>query len=382
MSALTQICPFCSLHCDDVRQDQGSDALSGQAAECPIAKAAFAGSANRRGRIEAEHCDRDQTLRHAQGLFADVAEPTVLASLVDLATARVLQATVAAGRIRVFVEQSRSESAIRASMVRDGMISGTLGDVRKHADLVWIVGDISATAPRFVDEIVRTKSGPVVHEFAGGVSVDEIAALSAAVETQGRQRDTGRIAGLLESLYGPVRDQSEPDDQIFAARYFAVVLAANAFDDDAALAAAAMLNRSVMKLNEQTRAVIVSLDAAATLRSVSAWSQNRSLQAWDRAANSSALLVSGIRIGGPRTDIVGDGSSGSDESERVAVQIGGIDAGPASATCYLPASIPGVDRDGLVIRGDGSISLPLAGSSTAGGTDLQSAGELLAALLA
>ena len=335
-------------------------------------------------------CDIAQAERHVGELIAKGVEPVVLASLVDLATARVLQSIAADGRIRLFTEQSKSESAIRTSMVRDGMISGTLGDVRRHADLVWIVGDIAATAPRFIDEVIRPGSGPSVHQFAAGATVDEIVAFSVAVETDGQQRSSGRMSGLLDAVYATVN--SDPDsgrsDNPFAVRYLAVVIADNAFDDDAALAVAAILNRAIMKLNEKIRAVVIALDSAATLRSVSAWSQNRSLPVWDSDATAAPLGTAMIRIGNPRPAAADNENADNENADNgstnlVAVQIGGVDPGPESAICYLPASIPGVDRDGFVVRGDGSVSLPLmaAGQQPGDQSMLASAGELLISLL-
>jgi hypothetical protein len=91
----------------------------------------------------------------------------------------------------------------------------------------------------------------------------------------------------------------------------------------------------------------VTLDPAATLRSVCLWTNN-TIPGSASFQNDSEQYFD-IRLGSPLNR----------QSHPADWQIGGVDPGASLAKVFSPASQAGIDHASMMIRGDGSVSLPL-----------------------
>uniref|UniRef100_UPI0011B64B74 hypothetical protein n=1 Tax=Rubripirellula reticaptiva TaxID=2528013 RepID=UPI0011B64B74 len=218
------------------------------------------------------------------------------------------------------VDQTPTMAAMRSTIARDGNISATLGDVKKHADVVWAIGSPETEMPRIWE---RLECEPVSDATVGA---NELADRIFAV------RNNSTSIG--------------PDAQsIASAKYLAIVIGSSAFLPGEEIATAELLVKWVIDRNRETksgsqRAVLLAIDPAATLRSVVGWQTNERLKP----------------TSGPVDLRIGDANSATYPAK---LQIGGIDPGTELAESYVVAPIPGIDFDDAVIRGDGTVTLPL-----------------------
>lgn len=329
------VCPLCPLHCDDVRIDV--DGVM-EANGCPIVAAvpSLAVSPPDRGSF---------------AILDDLKTPIrVVTSGVDLTTARQLSRWQAAGKIDLKIESDPSIEALLQTASRDGIVSATLADVATHADLVWMIGRVDQTWPRLAEKLRLDADGSIatrVKRFEQWTA-DELACFAAAIESgEVSCSATGELARHLDAW--------------MSSEYAAILIGPGAFVRGEESLSATMLARLVRQRNTKKRAVLLTLDAATTLRSVCLWSSNTSPEATADVHCDSGF---GIRIGSPLDS----------SSPAANVQMGGADPGPEQATIYRGSSIAGLHRPGMVIRGDGSVSLPLAAAVK---TDLRSEIDLM-----
>ncbi|EGF27107.1 molybdopterin-binding domain-containing protein [Rhodopirellula baltica] len=326
MSELSRVvCPLCPLHCDDVVVNaDGSVRANG----CEIAESA--------GSLV------NQVARTDEAILARIAackQPIrVITSGVDLVAARQLVQWQSDGVIEVEIESDPSLQAIGTVTRRDGIVAATLSEVVTHADLVWLIGEVDPAWPR-LEEKLRLES-----------------AVSSATHGKRQvkrwERWTADFAGRMHHAIEHLDTTEEGSEfqtrgkHFHESSYAAIVIGPGAFDADEAEMTAAMVARITRRRNESARCVCVTLDPAATLRSVHAWQTNESL----------ASIVSDSETDStPVIRLVGIGHRMSDD-RSVDLQIGGCDPGVEHAKAFMPAS-PWADS--MVIRGDGSVTLPL-----------------------
>ncbi|MCO8121936.1 hypothetical protein NHH03_09330 [Stieleria sp. TO1_6] len=344
MSASTMTCPFCPLGCDDVTLN-GSQ--RGVDVACEIAVRQFHAALNpplpRLGDQTLDALDWERIETQLQ--LSD--RPVVECGAATIEEAKRLESLASAGLIRIHLSGNPADVAVAQTAGRDGFLATTLGDLFFHADLVWVIGDVSASLPRLTQRITAAAVPMVstaqlslaaltaLHGFTGGQSDANPA------ESESNERDS------LVRLFQRLRSSC----------YCAIVIGDLPFQEGTEVIASEMLQRLLHRWNETSattdqvgsstsnRFRWLQMDAQQSLRSVLRWRHNQlcSLQ-W--AAPESVE----IRLG--------DSTVGC---AAVQVQIGGPDPGPEGAMCYLPAGIPGVHQAATKIRGDGSVTLPLLG---------------------
>ncbi len=315
------VCPLCPLHCDDVRIDEDG-VLEGNG--CPIVAAASV--------VKLPSPDRGGIT-----ISRDSSGPLrVVTTGVDLTTARQLARWQAAERIDLTIESDPSIEALVQTASRDGIVSATLADVATHADLVWMIGGVDQAWPRIAEKLrlEETGSGGKHVRRSEQCTADEFSHFADSI---GNASATSPATGAL----------ANHADAWLSSEYSAILIGPRAFLSGEESLSATMLARLVRLRNARKRSVLLTLDAAATLRSVCLWSSNTSPES---TADSSDDAAFDIRIGSPL----------GIDSPAAKVQIGGVDPGPELAVAYRACSIAGLHRPGMVIRGDGSVSLPLA----------------------
>ncbi|QDT03396.1 hypothetical protein K227x_17780 [Rubripirellula lacrimiformis] len=331
------VCPFCPLNCDDL-----TVAANGQTdSDCPIAEQgfSFAMAAPPAPRIGSDPASPDDVHRLASTWFAKQDRVRIATASTPLSTSRTLATMVADSRIELFVDETPSQSALRTAVARDGNVSATLGDVKKHADLIWTIGDVSGQMPRLWQRLSRSpSSGDLTTDRSGPTP----ARLSHASMGANQFAD---IAFAIRSGSTPDASQADLIQSIQSAGYLAIILAPDAFDAGQELTTAEWIVKWTIQQNQKQesrsrRVVLVGMDAATTLRSVVGWHTNQRLTA--------TMTNVDIRLGNA---IAG--------AQPAKLQIGGVDPGPELAHAYVPAGIAGVHHPDAIIRGDATVTLPL-----------------------
>lgn len=297
------VCPFCPMHCDDVRF--GPD---GQVSvDCQIARSGFAAAVGPAvHRIGARKVTAEEAIENARACLTSLAKPSVSCSGATLGLARPLAGLSAGDRIDLSLETTPALAALGTAASREGFIAATLGDVKKHADLIWVIGNVADQTPRLAEHFPPDADVRSLAPF----SIDDVAALA-----------------------------MRPDDETFgAARYVAIVLAHDAFDADESLVVAQWWSKLIVRANRHRRVVQLVMDPSQTIRSVAGWTSNQSLAASERPTD----VRFGNSVGG-----------------HARLQIGGIDPGPELADAFVATTVPGIHRRDAVIRGDGAVTLGL-----------------------
>ncbi len=327
-------CPLCPLHCDDVRVSDTGDLI---ADHCSIVDEFNSSSPS---------SDREPTtLDSAKRLSGDNGKRWRLVTTgVDLATARQLSDWQRDGQIDLTIESDASIQAILEVISRDGIVSATIADVATHADLIWTFGRVDEAWPRLMQKICQGPRGDANENVCrfGECSADSLSQFAAATRP-----DSGSVSNVSAETSGPAGQIARWS----SSKYTAILVGPGAFAPGEESISAAMLCRLVRLRNADSRCVLVTLDSAATLRSVCLWKTNESPSS---IAPDNTDVTFDIRLGSPLNR----------DSCPSALQIGGIDPGPKLAHAYRSSSIAGLHRRGMTIRGDGSVSLPLAAPMT------------------
>lgn len=322
MSKLRIVCPFCPLHCDDLLVDPAGKTN----ANCAIAESRFLLAIGKwsKARIGDQPASDEEIQNLETSIFASDKTIKVAASSAPLSISRWLSGLVRDGAIELSIDQTPTMSAMRATIARDGYISATLGDVKKHADTVWSIGNPTTQMPRIWE---RLGCDPVSRE---SISANGLADFIFAMRA-----DTSE--GLQES--------DRHFSRLSSAAYLAILVGPDAFLCGEELVTAELLVNWVLDQNRPAqsgsrRVVILAIDPAATLRGVVGWQTNRALSITNQEVD--------LRVG-----------EATHASHRARLQIGGTDPGIELAHAYRPALTPGIDFGDAVIRGDGTVTLPI-----------------------
>lgn len=302
------VCPFCPLHCDDVSIAGPLDCsilrkeVDRLQAEAPLP------------RVGSDTVTVENAMAAARACLSDAGPATLLVSSATISQAK---AIVESGFL-VAIESSETSVAVQKATARCGTITATLADIKQHADQIVLLGNVEQTIPRLMEQL----GDPSCVESSPTPNADSIAEMATAIRQGNLFADRSYVAFLLDST------------------------ALNANDADAAVE---LLIETILWMNsagreKRQRAVLVSLDPLASLRCVSAWSDGKRLP----VSTPSDFNGRTIRLGEPGTD-----------HHSANIQIGRIDPGSELAGIYLPASTPGIHHIDSVIRGDGTVTLPL-----------------------
>jgi hypothetical protein len=344
MAIQSVVCPFCPLCCDDVEVG-GDEATIG--VDCTLARAQFAAAIDcpppRIGSQIFDHVDWE-----AFAARLDLQRPPlVMIHGATIEESKEITRLAAEGSLRVRLMEPDWLAAMERTIARDGVIAATLGDVCSHAEFIWMVGEFDSLTPRLRERLQRTGADL---EHTPTLSLSTLAEFNALTEhRQGRARV-------------PAQNFEVSSDRILAhirrSRYTAIVLGAAPFERDCEAVGSESLVRLIGRWNQvdwtdgakgepvSQRAVVLRMTPDQNLRGVMRWTSNMLPQ-----HGLSQPPVVAVSIGARP---VGDDSP-------VRLQIGGPDPGDSVADAYLPASTPGVQFAGTTIRGDGSVTLPLAG---------------------
>ena len=140
-------CPFCGLHCGDLRLELDSGRLAGCTPACARASAGYR-KALRGLRPSA---DPDEALQAARTWFEAARRPLVL--LADDADNKAVHSAIRLARRRgalLVLDDGGESSALALAMKSAGLLSGTLGELRHGAARLLLCGpDPAREMPRF-----------------------------------------------------------------------------------------------------------------------------------------------------------------------------------------------------------------------------------------
>lgn len=405
------ICPFCPLHCEDVKIERQTDGVRSIAPDCSLAQAAINRleldrTQPRAARVGGNIVDWQAAIQEAAERLSQAGAIAIRGSLSGLGAAR--SALGFAERVGAAIDHDAGETqnAMRRTIAREGVFSATLGDVRRYADLVIFIGRPEENFPRLVerffgDGLVESRSRRIVsidlssanasrHPRTSGtqtaatltlpVAAEQFSDFLAAVRRHTRGRTADEARGLDEQTTDQLRKFSELLD---AANYVAVVVAPTALDSFGPLGAeveAATLLASVAMLNKERRAVLLSIDPSHSFRQAALWRAGFSGPVlWHQGVPG--LLERGqfdafwespgttrLRIEcSPDAGFASSGCSGREgkkhgESAPASIVLsveGASEAAVHNAAVFLPIAAPGIDLPDAVVRGDGTVTLPL-----------------------
>ena len=268
-------------------------------------------------RVQDKTVSIDEAERQAKTLVASDKRNVFIVQRSSIGQAK----AIAQSGLAVRVETTASQISLQQAIARCGTITATLGDVKQHADVLVLIGDSQETTPR-LNQLIDASNKAVHHDK--NPNANSVADFAHAV------RQGNHLAGD---------------------KYVAIIVAPDAFDRGQAGPAIELLVETVIWMNnakraKPQRAVLLSLDPLASLRSTMAWNTNKRLQPATPFDFESGTT---IRMGCPQP-----------HQHRADIQIGGADRGRKLASIFLPASTPGIHHTDAVVRGDGTVTLPLA----------------------
>ena len=357
VTAEAYVCPFCPLHCDDVSVVVEELEKSFSQIGCEKAVSGFVRSLDSlaKPRIEDREVSYNEVLHFVSQRWAGSECISVVTNGNDLETSRVLERFRSANRIKLFIDEDCSATAWRSAVSREGIVSATLADARLHADVVWMIGDVVGEMPR-IKETIKTD----------GKSVIETVSLNADLLVEWTQQ--------IRSLRLDQIESSSDAKRLSDAAYLCILIGPDAFVRGQEVATAELLAKLVWFLNNESRCVAISLDSAATNRSVSAWQSNQSL-----TSSAGEIAIADLAS---TVDIFIRSQEGR-ANRNCILQLGGEDAGESTSLCYLPVALNGVHAPGVVMRGDGTVTLPLSSMVDRNDEDeqLKSIAEILVELI-
>jgi hypothetical protein len=352
------VCPFCPLHCDDLRIEELSARCDLFAQRLSLARQASASGTSYKSLLET-----------AAQWVAQANTIAVTGTIVDLETARTVCDFVQRSNANLYVDSGASDGFSEA-IARDGMFSITLGDAAAPHQQVVMIGDSSKRLPRLAE---RLKTAGSIYSWQSTENlVDRLASLRLML----KRPDTHQLGDDQDLAYTLNVCRKE------SAVVFAVDLGQQI--DGQQRPFWSTLKGLLSELNRRIRASVLRFDNSMTLRSVAAWSSDGPhpsaaairvpvdleihFSPWP-AADTASMHVS--EPFGRRRITIGCAEGQSDA--------GSATAGESRESIHLPAAMPGIASDGIVIRGDGSVTLPL---SRALESDLPTASMALSRLFA
>ncbi|MEM6473887.1 MAG: hypothetical protein AAF802_30305 [Planctomycetota bacterium] len=255
------------------------------------------------------------------GLLADAQNPIVQLGSASLEQSKLICNLMLTHCVRVRLVEDASLAALRRAIARDGANSITLGDALRFSDLIVVLGRGADSVE--VQKLLRSPTTETRH--------------LKCVSTQ-----------QLSDWLGHLRDVGRPSDLPLLDRGFITwVVSEGAFERGDEIVSSELLLRLLRELqrpadDEETlyRSALLHFDRHLSLRTVYRWRFNSDIP---------------VANGHPQIS-VGDTET---LNGPLLLQIGGTDPGVNLANCFVPAATLGVDLAGTMIRGDGSVTLPM-----------------------
>lgn len=352
------VCPFCPLHCDDLRIEELAERCDMFARRFSLAR-----------QTTANDTSYESSLATAAQWVAEANTIAVTGTIVDLETARAVCDFVERSGANLFVGGGSSDGFSEA-IARDGIFSITLGDAAAPHQYVVMIGDSSERLPRLRERLKPARS---------------------TYSWQSTENLVDRLASLRLMLKRP--DVCQPgDDQDLAhtlnicQKESTVVFAVDVGRglDGQQRPFWSTLQGLLSELNRRIRASVLRFDDSMTLRSVAAWSSDGPHPS---AAAVRVPVDLEIRFSPwPATETASTHVSKPFVRRRITIGyadgqagVGNAADGESCQSIHLSAAMPGIASDGIVIRGDGSVTLPL---SRALESDLPTASMTLSRLFA
>lgn len=383
MSSASFVCPFCPLHCDDlqmaklvrnIRTQSGADAdcggeEAGDSESCPLLQQRLDAAIEHQRSSAAT----EATLATAGQWIEQAEQIWITGRVLDLQTARAVcrfaEQTGAGVSVAADPAAAVETAAYCETFARDGGFATTLGDAAAAHTSVILIGDPSQRWPRLSQRIAR----------AGELYA---------------WQNTNRLSERLAHLRRLLRRSAEPaptgDPDLVACRELCnraisvvFVVVPEVLGAGEAIPVWSTVTGLLRDLNGRIRAALLRFDETLTFRSVRAWNGQQAAGNGLAQAQSAADLVIEL-VPWNADDATCAGAIAVEEAYSAArrITIGWQSAtseavSTASQTCYLPASAGGIGRAAIVLRGDGSVALPLRPLVV---TALPSPAELLAQL--
>lgn len=364
MTATRFVCPFCPLHCDDLE----SSAALGAGTACPILR--------ERGPQSLAH-DRDtlppepNTLAQARQWVRAARTIAISGRAIDLETARAVSrfaSRTGAGLLPL----AAPDDVYPEVFARRGGIGTTIGETASPHQTLIVIGNPDPLWPQLRQRL--TGAGKIFYWQRDDQVVPRLARL---------RGDLARPAPRTQAAPGETGD-ADVTTTINLIRSsetvaFLIVPRVVAVSDQRLLWSTA--GGLIADLNRQTRATLLRLDQALTLRSVVAWTSAAAAtnaiepDALDASVQLTTLgevdlvidLIPWDHPADPAKDPVQQGeradrtARGTGPRGRRRITIGQATGGGEgmSSSLHLPASTPGITARSMAIRGDGSVALPL-----------------------
>ena len=355
MTAEPFVCPFCPLHCDDLdlaqvnRGDVSCQRLSGVWGQA-VDHDRFASPADK------------EALAIARRWVAEARGILVTGRVVDLETARAVGRFIDATGASC---QVASAAGYAETFARDGMITTTLGDAAAPHQRVIVIGDPGGDWPRLVERLGR--AGQLYRWDRDDQLAERLARVRGSLRGDSSVVDVDADVAATVAIC-----------QRSTAVVFVVAPKSLARQESESRLIWSTLAGLLGDLNRRIRATLLRFDPAMTLRSVLAWSGSGikssgsgikssgsglesdgggvdrgrrielviRLQPWPLVAVRDVVEAAGAR----RTLWIG---SCEQSVDRVSV------AATGEESLAIAAATAGISRPGVVIRGDGSVTLPL-----------------------
>lgn len=321
MSRDSVVCPCCPLHCDDIDPAQLMLGNTG----CPVADHRVAAV------LTADSGDCETALVMGRQWIAKANRIVVTGHVIDLETSRAISEFADAHGADVEIDGSNS--AMLPLFAREGAFLTTLGEVASRDVSMLVIGDVATHWPRIETWLERLKT---IQRWEDNKAL------------------ATRLAVLREAVSPRASSILAIDDEVTAAAAmiqsstYVVVLVAPLSDDDDARSSViwSTILGMVRELNKITRAAILSFDHSLTLRSVMA--SRLDPKPYRLPADPDAIHIHFSPFGdeprrsGGKSIVIGIGDKVFNKNQLC-----------------LPASVPGLHHSGIVIRGDGAVTLPL-----------------------
>ncbi len=325
------VCPCCPLHCDDLELASVLSARTG----CSVADRLL--SKLRSGDLVVDDVD---SIEQARQWIADAHQIVISGHVIDLETSRAIAefAKISGATVEV----SGSNPTATRHLARDGGFLTTLGELRGRDRSVLMIGDVAAHWPRIeehlrVERLSQPFPTPTLSLLRWPDSVNLPSRL-AALRLQ--------VAGRTASATDNDPELASTVELVIASKYLVLLVAPLLESISRSPVIWSSILGLVRERNKTSRAAILSFDPSVTVRSVLAARNDPPLS---RFPLSDSIL---------RIEFSPFGEPVAHASGRTIV-IGMSDEKPTANQCVLQAAVPGLHHAGMVIRGDGSVTLPL-----------------------
>lgn len=318
------VCPFCPLHCDDIDPSM----LMQCRVNCRLANLRMQ-AITQVSPTAGDASDLDEC-----GHWIKSAKRIVVSGdVIDWETARAVSEFIAA--TGADTDALGSDESFTETFSREGAFLTTLGELKAREVSLLVIGDPTIDWPR-IDEKLS-----MVTRRVDWSDTAELPRKIAALRRKLRHIDF-KVAD---------HDVHQAYDMVRASQYFVVLVAPSAIREKAAspvqsFAFWSTLLGTIRELNRTIRASLLNFDQSLTARSVLA-SHGTSSNA-DLPLNEETVCV----------QLSPFGSQVKHSSQRT-IMIGVCDSTRSPIVKWLPAAVPGIHHPGIVMRGDGSVTLPL-----------------------